>query len=391
MQFTAEHENLRRTTRSFVDKEITPHIEAWETAGCFPAHELFPKLGELGLLGICKPEAYGGLGLDYSYNVVVAEELGRAGCGGVPLAIGVQTDMATPALARFGSDELRARFLTPAIQGTAIASIAVSEPGAGSDVAAITTRADKDGDDYIINGTKMWITNSTQADFFCVLANTSEGKPHINKSLIVVPAKTPGISLSPRLSKLGMRSSDTAQIFFDQVRVPQSNRIGAEGMGFMMQMMQFQEERLWGAANALGGMQTCLDLTIDYCRQRQTFGQPLIDNQVVHFRLAELQTEIELLRALVYQATEAHIRGEDITRLASMAKLKAGRLMRELTDTCLQYWGGMGYMWDNPVSRAFRDGRLVSIGGGADEIMLGIICKLMDILPSRKKNQGGAA
>ncbi len=391
MQLTAEHENLRRTTRSFVDKEITPYVEDWENAGCFPAHELFPKLGSLGLLGICKPEAYGGLELDYSYNVVVAEELGRAGCGGVPLAIGVQTDMATPALARFGSDELRARFLAPAIQGTAVASIAVSEPGAGSDVAAITTRADKDGDDYIINGTKMWITNSTQADFFCVLANTSEGKPHVNKSLIIVPANTPGVTLSPRLSKLGMRSSDTAQIFFDQVRVPQSNRIGAEGMGFMMQMMQFQEERLWGAANALGGMQTCIDLTIDYCRQRQTFGQPLIDNQVVHFRLAELQTEIELLRALVYQATEAHIRGEDITRLASMAKLKAGRLMRELTDSCLQYWGGMGYMWDNPVSRAFRDGRLVSIGGGADEIMLGIICKLMDILPSRKKNKGGAA
>ncbi len=391
MQFSTEHAALRQTTRQFVEREITPHIEEWEEAGGFPAHALFPKLGALGLLGICKAESFGGLGLDYSYNLVVAEELGRAGCGGVPLAIGVQTDMATPALARFGSDELRHQFLRPAIAGTMVASIAVSEPGAGSDVAAITTKAVKEGDDYLIQGSKMWITNSTQADFFCVLANTSEGKPHFNKSLIIVPAHTPGVSLSPPLKKLGMRSSDTAQIFFDQVRVPQNYRIGAEGMGFMMQMLQFQEERLWGAANALGGMQTCLDLTIDYCRQRHTFGQPLINNQVVHFRLAELQTEVELLRALIYQATEAHVRGEDISRLASMAKFKAGRLMRELTDSCLQFWGGMGYMWDNPVSRAFRDGRLVSIGGGADEIMLGIICKLMDILPHRSKTTGESA
>ncbi len=390
MLMTPEHEALRRTTREFVEKDIEPHISAWEAAGAFPAHELFAKLGKLGLLGICKPVEFGGLGLDYSYNVVVAEELGRAGCGGVPLAIGVQTDMATPALARFGSDELRQRFLAPAIRGEMVAAIAVSEPQAGSDVAAIKTRARSDGDDYIIDGSKMWITNSTQADFFCVLANTSDGKPHFNKSLIVVPRQTPGISLSPKIDKLGMRSSDTAQVFFDAVRVPQSHRIGAEGMGFMLQMMQFQEERLWGAANAVGAMDKVIATTIEYCRQRHTFGQPLIDNQSVHFRLAELQTEVECLRALVYQATAAHITGEDITRLASMAKLKAGRLMREVSDHCLQYFGGMGFTWDHPVSRAYRDGRLVSIGGGADEIMLGIICKLMDILP-RRTSKGNAA
>ncbi len=390
MLMTPEHEALRRTTREFVEKDIEPHISAWEAAGAFPAHELFAKLGKLGLLGICKPVEFGGLGLDYSYNVVVAEELGRAGCGGVPLAIGVQTDMATPALARFGSDELRQRFLAPAIRGEMVAAIAVSEPQAGSDVAAIKTRARSDGDDYIIDGSKMWITNSTQADFFCVLANTSDGKPHFNKSLIVVPRQTPGVSLSPKIDKLGMRSSDTAQVFFDAVRVPQSYRIGAEGMGFMLQMMQFQEERLWGAANAVGAMDKVIATTIEYCRQRHTFGQPLIDNQSVHFRLAELQTEVECLRALVYQATAAHITGEDITRLASMAKLKAGRLMREVSDHCLQYFGGMGFTWDHPVSRAYRDGRLVSIGGGADEIMLGIICKLMDILP-RRTSKGNAA
>ncbi len=390
MLITPEHEALRRTTREFVSKEIEPHIASWEAAGAFPAHELFAKLGQLGLLGICKPVEFGGLGLDYSYNIVVAEELGRAGCGGVPLAIGVQTDMATPALARFGSDELRQQFLVPAIRGEMVAAIAVSEPHAGSDVAAIKTAARKEGDDYVIQGSKMWITNSTQADFFCVLANTGEGKPHFNKSLIVVPRHTPGVSFSPKIDKLGMRSSDTAQVFFDEVRVPQSYRIGAEGMGFMLQMMQFQEERLWGAANALGGMSRVIEHTIDYCRQRQTFGQALIDNQVVHFRIAELQTEIECLRALIYQATAAHIAGEDITRLASMAKLKAGRLMREVTDGCLQYFGGMGFTWDHPVSRAYRDGRLVSIGGGADEVMLGIICKLMDILPKRAKKDASA-
>src|SRR3990167_589495 len=250
---------------------------------------------------------------------------------------------------------------------------------------ATKTHAKKDGDDYVINGSKMWITNSPSADFMCLLANTSDDKPHVNKSLIVVPMNTPGISVSPHLDKLGMRSSETAQVFLDNVRVPQRNRIGHEGAGFMMQMLQFQEERLFGAANMIKGLEHCVDATIEYCKERQTFGQPLINNQVIHFRMAELQTEIECLRALVYQATEQYVRGRDVTNLASMAKLKAGRLGREVSDSCLQYWGGMGYMWENPVARAYRDVRLVSIGGGADEIMLGIICKLMGILPGKKK------
>ncbi|HEY4714714.1 MAG TPA: acyl-CoA dehydrogenase family protein, partial [Aquirhabdus sp.] len=333
MKFTAEHEALRRTARQFVEKEINPFVTEWENADIFPAHELFKKMGDLGLLGICKPIENGGLGLDYSYNMVVVEELGRIACGGVPMAIGVQTDMATPALARFGSKELRDEFLTPAIAGEYVASIAVSEAHAGSDVAAIKTYAKKDGDDYVINGSKMWITNSTQADFFCLLANTSDDKPHINKSMIIVPAKTPGITLSPKLDKMGMRSSDTAQVFFDNVRVPQRNRVGAEGAGFMMQMMQFQEERMYAAANAVGGAEVIINATIEYCRQRTAFGQPLIDNQVIHFRMAELMAEVESLRALTYQACEAHIGGEDVTRLASMAKLKAGRLLREVSDS----------------------------------------------------------
>jgi citronellyl-CoA dehydrogenase len=385
MNFTQEHEELRRTVKNFVDKEINPHVEEWEKDGRFPMRELFKKAGDLGLLGISKPEKFGGMGLDYSYSVVAAEEFGTAHCGGVPLAIGVQTDMCTPALARFGSDALREEFLTPAIAGDAIGCIGVSEVGAGSDVAGLKTTARKDGDDYVINGAKMWITNSPQADFICLLANTSDDKPHVNKSLIVVPMDTPGITLSPHIEKLGMRSSETAQVFFDDVRVPQRNRIGHEGAGFMMQMLQFQEERLFGAANIIKGLELCVDQTIEYTRQRHTFGQPVINNQAVHFRLAELQTEIEALRALVYQATEQYIKGRDVTKLASMAKLKAGRLGREVTDSCLQFWGGMGFTWDNPVSRAYRDVRLVSIGGGADEIMLGIICKMMGTLPGKKK------
>lgn len=388
MKFTQEHEELRRTVRNFVEKEINPFVEQWEEHPPFPAHELFKKMGDLGLLGVTKPEKYGGMGLDYSYGLIVAEELGNARCGGVPLAIGVQTDMATPALARFGSEALCNEYLVPALKGECVASIAVSEPGAGSDVANIKTRAEKQDGDYVINGTKMWITNSTQADWYCLLANTSDDAKHKNKSLIVVPRDAKGIEVSKPLNKLGMRSSDTAQVFFDNVRVPQRNLVGFEGAGFMMQMMQFQEERMWGAANALGGMETVIRETIEYTRQREAFGKPLIDNQVVHFRLAELQTEIESLRALIYSTCDRYISGDNPTKvlqLASMCKLKAGRLVREVSDSCMQYWGGMGYMWDNIVARQFRDGRLASIGGGADEVMLGIICKTMDILPGKTK------
>jgi len=381
MKLTPEHEELKRTIERFVVQELNPHVDEWEEAGIFPAHEVFRKLGELGLLGLTKPEAYGGAGLDYSYSVLMAETLGNIRCGGVPMAIGVQTDMATPALARFGSDGLRAEFLAPAIAGQAVACIGVSEPGAGSDVAAIRTTARKDGDDYVINGGKLWITNGTQADWMCCLANTSEGSPHRNKSLIIVPMRSKGVSVERKLRKIGMNSSDTAQIHFDDVRVPRRHLIGEEGHGFTYQMLQFQEERLWGAANVLKGLDNAVRDTVEYTRSRKIFGRPVLDNQVVHFTLAELQTEIEALRALVYRATELYVAGQDVTQLASMAKLKAGRLTREVADKCLQYWGGMGFTWENPVSRLYRDGRLASIGGGADEVMLSILCKTMGTLP----------
>jgi len=381
MHFTHEHDELRRTVARFVEQELNPHVDEWEDAGIFPAHEVFRKLGALGLLGLTKPEAYGGAGLDYSYSLVMAEALGSTRCGGVPMAIGVQTDMATPALARFGSDELRAEFLAPAIAGEQVACIGVSEPGAGSDVAGIRTTARKDGGDYVVNGGKLWITNGAQADWMCCLANTSEGSPHRNKSLIILPMKTRGVTVERRLRKIGMHSSDTAQIHFDEVRVPLRHLVGQEGAGFTYQMLQFQEERLWGAANALGGLDDAVRETIEYTRSRRAFGRPVLDNQVVHFTLAELRTEIEALRALTYRATELYVAGQDVTPLASMAKLKAGRLTREVADKCLQYWGGMGYTWENRISRLYRDGRLASIGGGADEVMLTILCKAMGTLP----------
>ena len=385
MLFTADHAEPRRILQKFIAAEINPHVDDWEEAGIFPAHELFKKLGDLGFLGLNKPVEYGGQGLDYSYALMMAEELGTINCGAIPMAIGVQTDMATPALARFGSDEVRKEFLVPAIAGDYVACIGVSEPGAGSDVASIKTAARSDGDDYVINGGKMWITNGVQADFICLLTNTSDGPVHRNKSLICVPMKSKGVQVARKLDKMGMRSSDTAQIFFDDVRVPKRNRVGAEGEGFTYQMLQFQEERLWAAAACLKAHEYIINETIEYTRSRKAFGRSILDNQVVHFRLAELQTEVELLRALTYRAAEALIAGEDVTRLATMAKLKTGRLGRELTDACLQYWGGMGFMNETPVSRAYRDTRLASIGGGADEVMLNILCKMMGTLPGAKQ------
>ena len=383
MLITHEHEEIQRTLKRFIDEEINPHIDEWEAAEEFPAHQVFKRLGELGLLGLTKPTDYGGMALDYSYSVIMAETLGHVNCGAIPMAIGVQTDMCTPALARFGSDDLKRQFLAPAIAGDMVGCIGVSEPGAGSDVASIKTTAKKVGDDYVINGAKMWITNSLQADWMCVLANTSEGAAHKNKSLIMVPMNTPGVTRAKKIRKIGMMASDTGLIHFDDVRVPQAYRLGEEGMGFTYQMMQFQEERLWAAANAIQGLLNCIEETITYARERQIFGKSVLDNQVVHFKLAELKTEVESLRGLVYMATEKYIAGQDVTEWASMAKLKSSRLLRTVPDGCMQYWGGMGYTWDNRVSRLYRDGRLASIAGGADEVMLGIISKYMHILPAR--------
>jgi citronellyl-CoA dehydrogenase len=382
--FTAEHEMFRKSVRAFVEKEINPYVEDWERAEIFPAHELLKKMGDLGFLGLSYKAEDGGAEADIWFTVVLCEELGRAHCGGVPMGVTVHTDMCTPALAKYGSPELRQRFLAPALRGEMVGAIAVTEPGAGSDVAGIVTRAERDGEDYIVNGSKMYITNGTQADWICLLARTSPGEGYGGMSLLIVPTNTPGFVVSKKLKKLGNHSSDTAVLSFDDMRVPVSHRIGEEGMGFYYQMEQFQRERLVAALLSVSGSEGAVRATVRYCQERRAFGKPLIANQWIQFKLAELLTEIEALRHMNYHCAaliEADETSWETTRMASMCKLKAGRLAREVADSCIQFFGGMGYMEETPISRFFRDARLQSIGGGADEIMLGIIAKIENFNP----------
>ncbi len=385
MLFSEEHIALKNTVNRIIDEHINPNVDAWEDAGIFPAHEVMKRLAEAGLLGIGKPEQYGGLDLDFSYEMVFAESLGGIRANGVSTSIGVQTTMCTPALTKYGSEELKQEFLVPTIAGDLVGCIGVSEETAGSDVANTRTFARRDGDDYVINGSKMWITNGVQGDWICLLANTSEdGGPHRNKSLIIVPLKTKGVSVARKLDKLGLRCSDTAQLFFDDVRVPARNLIGEENMGFTYQMRQFQEERLFVAARALRGMEMAIEDTIDYTGQRKVFGGTILDNQVVYHKMAEMQSELEAARALLYRTTEQYVAGEDVTKLASMTKFMMGSLANKIPSACLQYWGGQGFMSENWISRAYRDLRLTGIGGGANEIMLEIIAKQMGIYPGKR-------
>lgn len=377
--FTAEHEMFRKTVRDFIEREINPHVDEWEKAGITPLHDLFRKMGQLGFLGLHYDEAYGGANADIWFSVVLNEELGRCHAAGVAMAIGVQIGMSTPALATYGSHDLKQTYLAPALSGEAVTSIAVSEPDAGSDVARIKTRAVREGDHYIINGSKMYITNGTQADWICLLARTSDSTDYKGMSLIIVPTDTPGFIVSKSLEKLGNWSSDTAVLTFENMRVPVSNRIGDEGKGFYYQMEQFQMERLVGALSAISGAEQAVRDTIRYTQERHAFGKPLLHNQWIQFKLAELLAEIEACRHLNYHCAHliaAQPNAPETTRIASMCKLKAGRLARQVADTCIQFYGGMGYMEETRISRYYRDSRLISIGGGADEIMLQIIAKL---------------
>ncbi|MBO0332636.1 acyl-CoA dehydrogenase family protein [Sneathiella sp. CAU 1612] len=385
MQFSEEHIALKNTVTRIIDEHINPNVDAWEKEGMFPAHEVMKRMADAGLLGIGKPVQYGGLDLDFSYEMVFAEALGSIRANGVSTSIGVQTTMCTPALTQFGSEELKQEFLIPTIAGDLVGCIGVSEESAGSDVANTRTFAKRDGDDYIINGSKMWITNGVQGDWICLLVNTSqEGGPHRNKSLIIVPLKTKGVSVARKLDKLGLHCSDTAQLFFDDVRVPARNLIGEENKGFTYQMQQFQEERLFVAARALRGMEMAIEDTIEYTGQRKAFNGTILDNQVVYHKMAEMQSEIEAARALLYRTTEQYVSGEDVTKLASMTKFMMGTLANKIPSACLQYWGGQGFMSENWISRAYRDLRLTGIGGGANEIMLEIIAKQMGIHPGKR-------
>lgn len=374
--FTAEHDSFRAMVRGVVEKEINPHVDAWEEAGIFPAHSVMSALGKLGLLGLEYDAAVGGGGADHSYTVVLGEELGRIRAGGVSMAISVQTDMATPSLAQFGTPELKERYLKPALAGEMVCSIAVTEPEAGSDVAGIRTRAKRDGDDWVINGSKIFITNGTQADWLCLLARTSDEGGYRGMSQIVFPTDTPGFRVSRNLKKLGNKSSDTAELSFEDCRVPVANTIGEIGRGFQQQMAQFQKERMIAVYIAIGQIDRAIDETVDYVRNRVVFGIPLLEHQHVQMRLAELVAELDLLRQYAYGAAEGLRHGEDITWFATVSKLTSGRLIRRVADMAMQFHGGTGYMEETWTARFLRDSRLLSIGGGADEVMLRTIAKM---------------
>jgi citronellyl-CoA dehydrogenase len=374
--FTKDHEMVRRAVSDFVKKEINPHMDEWEEKGGAPLHDLFKKMGDLGFLGIRYDPKYGGQGLDYWYDLVFLEELGHVHGLGIPMAIAVQTHMATPAIDEYGSEYLKETYLKPAIAGEMVTSIAVTEPGAGSDVSALATTAKRDGDFYVINGSKTYITNGTQADFLTLLARTSDDPGYHSFSLLVVPTHLSGFSVSRKLEKIGAHSSDTAELFFDDLRVPVENLIGKENEGFVYQMQQFQHERFSALPGAYIASLDMIEMTVAHIKQRIVFGKPLITKQVLRHRLADWLTEIECLRQLTYHIVRMKMEGLDVTREVSMGKLYAARMLRRVSDGCLQMFGGLGYMDEMLISRYFRDGRLLSIGGGADEIMQEIIAKI---------------
>lgn len=376
MPYTDEHHEFRRLVRSFVEQEINPNVSEWEANELIPLHEVFGKMGKLGMLGLEYDPAYGGQGADHLFTVVLAEEFARADHGSIGMALGVMTDMATPSLHRFGTHELKERYLAPVCRGEQVCSIAVSEPDAGSDVSSIRTRAMRDGEEWVINGSKMFITNSVQADWLCVLARTSDEGGYAGMSQIIVPTDTPGFAVSRKLNKLGMHASDTGLITFDDVRVPVANTIGDVGQGFQQQMAQFVIERMWAAYGTPAACQLALDRTRDYVSQRTVFGKPLVKHQYVSFKLAELAAEVDMLREYNLVIAQRYRDGQDVTRMATIAKLKSGRLYREVADWCLQFHGGMGYMDETWTTRFLRDGRLVAIGGGADEVMLQVLARL---------------
>jgi len=376
LYFNKGHEMVRKAVREFVDKEINPNMDEWEEKGEAPLHDLFKKMGDLGFLGIRYDPQYGGQGLDYWYDTVFLEELGRVRGSGIPMAIAVQSHMATPAIAEFGSEHLKETYLKPAIAGEMVASIAVTEPGAGSDVSALQTTAKRDGESYVLNGSKTYITNGTQADFLTLLARTSDDPGYHSFSLFVVPKKLSGFQVSRKLDKMGCHSSDTAELFFDAVRIPADNLIGGEGEGFIYQMQQFQHERFSALPMSYISAEEMIAMTVEHIRNRIVFGKPLISKQVLRHRLADWQTEIECLRQLTYHIVRMKEASLDVTREVSMGKLCAARVIQKVADGCLQMYGGLGFMDEMLISRCYRDARLLSIGGGADEIMREIIAKI---------------
>ncbi|MBW2315627.1 MAG: acyl-CoA dehydrogenase family protein [Deltaproteobacteria bacterium] len=372
---TPEHQMFRETVRKFIEIELEPRSREFDEMGKIDK-SIYRKMGDLGLLGLRYDPKWGGAGLDYSYTTILFEELGAWGNAGVTMGISVHADMATPSLHDFGSDELRQRYLVPSIKGEVVSAIAVTEPDAGSDVAAIKTRAVRDGDEWVINGSKMYITNAATADWMCVLAVTDPDARYGGFSQIIVPTDTPGFRYE-LLDKIGNWSSDTGALYFDDVRVPLSNTIGEVGRGFQQQMMQFQDERLVACISAVAGSRRLWELTRDYAKERVLFGKPLSKMQVTQFKFVEMMIQLEAAQELTYTCVRKRIKGEDATQEISMAKVFCGRTIRYVADECMQLHGGYGYMKESAAGRAFVDARLISIGGGSDETMIHYLAKML--------------
>ena len=375
--FSEQHEMFRAAVRSFVDREVAPHVEEWETAGRIPK-SVWPRMGELGFLGVEYDDKYGGAGADLLMSAVLHEECARSRSGSFAMAVGVHCDMASPHLYWTGSEALKERYLPAICRGEKLTAIAVTEPGGGSDVAAIRTRAVKDGSHYVVNGSKMFITNGALADLYFVAARVEAGeagKRHKGISMFLVERQTPGFSVSRTLDKMGMRASDTAELSFSDMRVPAENLLGREGVGFYEVMRVFQRERLVAGLHAVAMSERALQDTIGYVKERQAFGGPLSDKQVVRHKLADLATMIEAGRWLTYAACQKYQAGEEAVREISMVKLFTAEMVNRVAYDCVQLHGGYGYMREYAVERFARDARLMTIGGGTSEIMRDIIAK----------------
>jgi alkylation response protein AidB-like acyl-CoA dehydrogenase len=377
--FTEEHDRLRESIAAFVARELAPHAEEWEET-TFPDW-VFHRMGELGLLGLSMPEEYGGQGGDYYASIVLAEEMTGANCGGLAMGIAVHTDMATPPILAFGTEELKQRYLAPAIRGEKIACLGITEPDAGSDVAGIKTRAVRDGDEYVINGSKTYITNGHRANFIVLVTKTDPEAGRASGaearaagfSLFLVDMDSPGVIREKKLEKLGMHASDTALLAFQDVRVPAENLLGEEGKGFYHIMWELQGERLIGSAGCVATAQRCFERTLQYAKERSAFGRPIGSFQVNRHKLAEMATKIEAGRQLVYSTAWRFANGEYPVREISMAKLHTARMLLEVADECIQIHGGAGYMKEYGVERVWRDARLQRIGAGTDEVLLEVI------------------
>lgn len=377
--FSPDHEEMRRVLRKFVTTELAPHALEWEEAESYPS-EVFRRMGELGFLGLAYPEEYGGSGGDYLYSVVLAEEMVYSGCGGLNMGLGVHTDMVLPTILKFGTEEQKQKYVRQGVEGKMIACLGITEPDSGSDVQSIRTFARRDGDDYVINGSKIYITNGVRADFCLLVCKTENTRSPKSVTLFLVDKSLPGFTVSRKLKKLGMHSSDTAELAFDNVRVPASAILGEVGKGFYHLMWELQVERLFAAVSAVAGAQRAYDLAYTYARERQAFGQPVNKFQVIRHKFAEMATQIEAGRQLTYACVRKYMSGEYPVKEITMAKLFTAQMANRVVDEALQIHGGAGYMSEYEVSRMFRDMRLNRVGAGTDEIMKEIIAKELGLL-----------